>query len=69
MTDITGDIHCYVNTLEALLQKMVDEKHKGAYTHPNRKVLFVGDYIDRRFHSLNGVLQIRKWVLYVYLPV
>ncbi len=47
MTDIIGDIHGYADTLEALLQKMGYEKHKGVYAHPERKVLFVGDYIDR----------------------
>ena len=47
MTDLIGDIHGYADTLEALLQKMGYAKQKGAYTHPDRKVLFVGDYIDR----------------------
>ena len=47
MIDIIGDIHGYADTLEALLQKMGYEKQKGTYTHPDRKVLFVGDYIDR----------------------
>ena len=47
MYDIIGDIHGHTEKLEALLQKMGYEKIKGYYHHPERKVLFVGDYIDR----------------------
>ncbi len=47
MTDLIGDIHGYADELEALLQKMGYRKKNGAYSHPERKVLFVGDYIDR----------------------
>jgi hypothetical protein len=47
MIDIIGDIHGYADKLESLLQKLGYAKSNGAYAHPNRKVLFVGDYIDR----------------------
>jgi hypothetical protein len=47
MIDFIGDIHGYANELEALLQKLGYAKKSGAYAHPQRKVLFVGDYIDR----------------------
>jgi hypothetical protein len=47
MYDIIGDIHGHAVKLEALLQKMGYEKSKGYYYHPERKVLFIGDYIDR----------------------
>ncbi len=47
MIDIIGDIHGYADKLAALLAKMGYEKQKGGYAHPERKVLFVGDYIDR----------------------
>lgn len=47
MTDLIGDIHGYADELEALLKKMGYQKKNGTYTHPERKVLFVGDYIDR----------------------
>lgn len=47
MTDIIGDIHGHADKLELLLQKMGYKKISGSYTHPERKVLFVGDYIDR----------------------
>ena len=47
MIDFIGDIHGYANELEALLQKLGYTKKGGAYAHPERKVVFVGDYIDR----------------------
>lgn len=47
MTDIIGDIHGHADKLEALLTKLGYEKKNGVYKHPERKVLFVGDYIDR----------------------
>lgn len=47
MTDFIGDIHGHAEKLEALLLKLGYKKKDGAYSHPERKVLFVGDYIDR----------------------
>ena len=47
MFDLIGDIHGHADKLEALLQKLGYTKTNGYYAHPNRKALFVGDYIDR----------------------
>ena len=48
MYDIIGDIHGYADALEILLQKMGYQRTLGVYKHPkNRKVAFVGDFIDR----------------------
>ncbi len=47
MIDFIGDIHGYASKLEELLQKLGYSKRDGIYTHSERKVLFVGDYIDR----------------------
>lgn len=47
MYDIIGDIHGHADALEQLLQKLDYDKSKGYYSHPERKVIFVGDYIDR----------------------
>jgi len=47
MIDFIGDIHGYAHKLEELLRKLGYHKSNGAYSHPERKVLFVGDYIDR----------------------
>lgn len=47
MYDFIGDIHGYADHLEALLRKLGYEKRGDNYTHPERKVFFVGDFIDR----------------------
>ena len=47
MYDIIGDIHGYHDQLVALLKKLDYENSKGFYSHPERKALFLGDYIDR----------------------
>ncbi len=47
MYDIIGDIHGHATRLEALLGELGYERKSGSYKHPERKVLFVGDYIDR----------------------
>jgi len=45
--DIIGDIHGHADTLEKLLQKLGYQLQNGIYSHPERKVLFLGDFIDR----------------------
>lgn len=45
--DVIGDIHGRAGELEALLKNMGYEQRAGAYRHPERAVLFLGDLIDR----------------------
>jgi hypothetical protein len=47
MFDFIGDIHGHADKLEELLVKLGYENKGKDYHHPERKVLFVGDYIDR----------------------
>ena len=47
MYDIIGDIHGHASALEALLLKMNYKEVNGVWQHPGRRVIFVGDYIDR----------------------
>ncbi|MCC5921057.1 MAG: metallophosphoesterase [Cyclobacteriaceae bacterium] len=47
MIDLIGDIHGHADELEALLQKLGYVQINGCYRHPESKVIFVGDYIDR----------------------
>ena len=47
MYDLIGDIHGYHSKLEELLVKLGYEKPYHVWQHPERKVIFVGDYIDR----------------------
>ncbi|MGM0521717.1 MAG: metallophosphoesterase [Pseudomonadota bacterium] len=45
--DLIGDIHGCGATLAALLQKLGYGQRDGVYRHPRRKVIFLGDLIDR----------------------
>lgn len=45
--DIIGDIHGHADALEALLAKLGYEHRRGAWRHPSRTAVFVGDLIDR----------------------
>jgi len=45
--DIIGDIHGYGDVLRALLEKLGYSEQQGAYRHPTRQVVFLGDFIDR----------------------
>ncbi|MGM0563389.1 MAG: metallophosphoesterase [Pseudomonadota bacterium] len=47
MYDIIGDIHGHADKLTALLKKMGYREHDGAWQHPERQAIFVGDIIDR----------------------
>lgn len=59
MIDLIGDIHGHADKLEALLIKLGYAQHNGVYAHPERKVLFIGDYIDRG-PKIRETLQIVK---------
>lgn len=45
--DIIGDIHGHAEALRRLLQKMDYREDGGVFRHPDRQVIFVGDFIDR----------------------
>lgn len=47
MIDLIGDIHGHADKLAELLHKLGYAKKGMTYSHPERKVLYVGDYIDR----------------------
>ena len=47
MYDLIGDIHGHADKLEELLRTLGYVSKDGVYEHAERKVLFVGDYIDR----------------------
>lgn len=47
MYDVIGDIHGYATPLKALLNKLGYIHHDGYWQHPKRKVIFLGDFIDR----------------------
>jgi hypothetical protein len=55
--DIIGDIHGHARTLAALLEELGYTLSDGVYAHPERKVIFLGDFIDRGPHQ-RGVIRI-----------
>ncbi|MEQ8802033.1 metallophosphoesterase [Haliea sp.] len=47
MYDIIGDIHGYAAQLKALLEKLGYQEQSEGWSHPERKVIFLGDFVDR----------------------
>jgi hypothetical protein len=47
MYDLIGDIHGHADELVQLLEVLGYRKALGAYQHPERRVIFLGDFIDR----------------------
>ncbi|CDG54730.1 Bis(5'-nucleosyl)-tetraphosphatase prpE [Halomonas sp. A3H3] len=45
--DLIGDVHGCGATLASLLEKLGYHQRNGVYRHPRRKVIFLGDLIDR----------------------
>ncbi len=47
MYDLIGDLHGYADELIQLLEILGYRLGEGCYRHPSRKVIFLGDFIDR----------------------
>ncbi len=45
--DVIGDIHGHAGPLERLLRDLGYTVRDGVYRHPNRMVVFAGDFVDR----------------------
>jgi hypothetical protein len=45
--DLIGDIHGHAAPLRRLLARLGYKETGGCYRHPHRKVVFLGDFIDR----------------------
>jgi hypothetical protein len=59
MYDLIGDIHGHADELIQLLEKLGYRKRQKVYGHPERKVIFLGDFIDRG-PKIRKVLKIVK---------
>ena len=57
--DIIGDIHGYADSLRALLERLGYVERDGFYRHPERMVIFMGDFVDRG-PKIRDTLQIVK---------
>ena len=62
--DIIGDIHGNSTKLHNLLNKLgyVKNKSFNGYTHPERKIIFLGDFIDRGPEQLDTVLTAKAMI-------
>ena len=47
MYDLIGDIHGYAAALTDLLRRLGYAERDGAWCHPERQVIFLGDFVDR----------------------
>jgi hypothetical protein len=59
--DLIGDIHGHANDLSSLLSELGYDDAEGYFQHTDRKVIFLGDFIDR------GINQ--KRVLDIVMPM
>lgn len=62
MYDFIGDIHGHADKLRLLLSKLGYTEEKDVYRHPSRKVVFIGDYIDRGPKIPETLLIVRNMV-------
>lgn len=62
MYDIIGDVHGYLSELEHLLRKMDYSVKRGVWSHPTRKAIFVGDFVNRGADSKGVISLVRKMV-------
>ena len=62
MYDLIGDVHGHADQLEALLNKLGYERINGVYRHSERKVIFLGDYIDRGPNNPEALRLVRGMV-------
>ena len=58
--DIIGDVHGHADALSALLDKMGYVHSRGAFRHPSRTAVFVGDLIDRGPANIEASLMVRR---------
>lgn len=60
--DVIGDVHGHADQLELLLRAMGYVHHDGAWRHPSRQAVFVGDLVDRGPGQLEAVRIARDMV-------
>lgn len=60
--DVIGDVHGHADALTTLLRQMGYVERAGAWRHPDRQAVFVGDLIDRGPQQLETVDIVRRMV-------
>ncbi len=62
MYDLIGDIHGYASALKCLLRKLGYQEREGTWQHVERKVIFLGDFVDRGPEQVETVQIARRMV-------
>jgi len=62
MFDLIGDIHGHAKPLIQLLEKLGYQHDGDSWAHANRKIIFLGDFIDRGPHQVEVVEIARSMV-------
>ena len=60
--DVIGDVHGHADALTGLLRSMGYAERDGAWRHPGRQAIFVGDLIDRGPQQLETIDIVRRMV-------
>ena len=60
--DIIGDIHGHCQSLTALFARLGYSERSGVYRHPSRKVIFLGDFVDRGRYQREVIAIVRAMV-------
>lgn len=60
--DVIGDVHGYADELELLLRDLGYRERGGAWRHPSRTAVFVGDLVDRGPRQVDTVSIVRPMV-------
>ncbi len=60
--DVIGDIHGHLAPLENLLISLGYKRHSASWHHPDRTVLFLGDFIDRGPDQLAVLKTVRAMI-------
>nr|WP_321410316.1 metallophosphoesterase [uncultured Carboxylicivirga sp.] len=60
--DIIGDVHGHYTELQMLFKRMGYSKENGYWQHPERKAVFVGDFINRGSDSRKVIQTIRSMI-------
>jgi hypothetical protein len=60
--DVIGDVHGHAPKLRGLLEALGYRERDGAYEHPERRAVFVGDLIDRGPEQLETLRVARHMV-------
>ena len=58
--DLIGDIHGQADLLTALLRRLGYRESRGVWRHPERSVIFLGDFIDRGPEQVQTVTLVRR---------